>query len=208
MSADTSLPPAANAQASGAVSATSTPACRSFAISALKCSGAQPVTRTSPPRDGAGDEEGAGLDAVGDDGVLGAVQPLDALDSNGGGPGAFDGRAHLVEQSRRGRLTSGSRAAFSSTVSPWASDRRHQQVFGAGDGDPVEVDRRAAQAVGSLGLDVAVLLADARAQLLQPRQVQVDRPRPDGAPARATRRARARSAPPTAPTPGLRRAWS
>ena len=40
--------------------------------------------------DGAGDQKRAGLDAVGDDGVLGAVQLLDALDADGGSARAFD----------------------------------------------------------------------------------------------------------------------
>ena len=40
----------------------------------------------------------------------------------------------------------------------------HHEVFGAGDGDAVEVHRGAAQALGRLGFHVAVRLADARAQ--------------------------------------------
>ena len=48
--------------------------------------------------DGAGDEEGAGLDAVGIDAIARAVEFGDALDLNGGGSGPFDLRAHGVEQ--------------------------------------------------------------------------------------------------------------
>ena len=69
--------------------------------------------------DGAGDQERAGLDAVRNDGVLGAVQPLHALDADGGRARAFDLRAHLDQQAARS-ATSGSRAALRSTVSPLA----------------------------------------------------------------------------------------
>ena len=55
-------------------------------------------------------------------------------------------------------MTSGSRAQFSKMVSPSASDGGHQQVFGAGDGDLVEDDVRAFEAVG-LGFEVAVVVA-------------------------------------------------
>ena len=56
----------------------------------------------------------------------------------------------------------------------------HQQIFGAGDGDFVEDDFGAAQAVGA-GFDVAVLLRDLRAQLLETFDVQIDGARADGA---------------------------
>src|SRR6202051_2125913 len=48
--------------------------------------------------DGAGDEEGAGLDAVGVDAVAGAVEFGDTFDLDGGGAGAFDLGAHGGEQ--------------------------------------------------------------------------------------------------------------
>ena len=48
--------------------------------------------------DRAGDEESAGFDAVGNDGVRGAVKFFDALHADGGRAGAFDLRAHFGEQ--------------------------------------------------------------------------------------------------------------
>ena len=47
--------------------------------------------------DRAGDEEGAGLDAVGQHFVVRAVQALDAFDDQRRGAGALDLRAHRVE---------------------------------------------------------------------------------------------------------------
>ena len=67
----------------------------------------------------AGDDEGAGLDAVGNDAVLRAVQFADALDADGGSARAFDLRAHLVEQV--GQVGDfGLARAFCITVSPSA----------------------------------------------------------------------------------------
>ena len=63
--------------------------------------------------------------------------------------------------------TSGSRAALSSTVSPLGQRRGHQQIFGAGDGDAVEVDLGALQSVRRGGFNVAVVLRDGRAQRFQ-----------------------------------------
>ena len=48
--------------------------------------------------DGACDEEGAGLDAVGIDAVMRAVEAGDALYADGGGSGAFDLCAHGNEE--------------------------------------------------------------------------------------------------------------
>src|SRR5690348_17541720 len=45
-----------------------------------------------------GNNEGAGLDAVGNNAVPGAMQFFHSLNANGGGAGAFDFGAHLVEQ--------------------------------------------------------------------------------------------------------------
>src|ERR1035437_3326973 len=60
----------------------------------------------------------------------------------------------------------------------------HHEVFGAGYGDAVEVYHGAAQPLGRQGFDIPVRLVDARAELLQAEDMQVDRPRADGAAAR------------------------
>ena len=71
---------------------TSTPAARSLAITASRCSGRQSRTSTSPRGDRRRDHERAGLDAVGDDRVLDRLQLVDALDGDHVGAGAA-GRA-------------------------------------------------------------------------------------------------------------------
>ena len=45
---------------------------------------------------GTGDDEGAGLDAIGNDAVLRAFQFAHALDADGGRSSAFDLRSHLI----------------------------------------------------------------------------------------------------------------
>ena len=57
----------------------------------------------------------------------------------------------------------------------------HQQIFGGADRDERKQDVRALEALGDGGVDVAAFQADFGAHLLQPFQVQVDRPGADGA---------------------------
>ena len=131
-------------------------------------------------RDGACDEEGAGLDTVGDDGVFGGVEAGYAADSNGGSAGAFDLRAHFGQKIRE----ISNFGLSGGVLEPGLAVRQHRghhEVLGAGNADPVEVAARAVQSGGGFGLDVAVLLANACAQLLEPTQVQVDGARADGA---------------------------
>ena len=85
---------------------------------------------------------------------------------------------------------------------------RHQKVFGAGDGDAVELNIRALQTVGSFGFNIAVLLADFRAQSLEPGDVQIDGTRADGAAAWQRYAGACRTARPAVPAPGSRLAWS
>ena len=129
--------------------------------------------------DGAGDEEGAGLDAVGVDAVARAVEFGDALDLDGGGAGAFDLRAHGDEQ--RGEVGDfGLARAVLEDGFAVGQGGGHQEVFGAGDGDLVEDDVRALQAVGA-GFEVAVVLGDGRAHGFEALDVQVDGTAADGA---------------------------
>jgi hypothetical protein len=60
-------------------------------------------------------------------------------------------------------------------------DGGHEEVFGAGDGDAVEVDQGAAEPIWGLGFDIAVRLGNGGAELLQPGHVEVDGARADGA---------------------------
>jgi len=67
-----------------------------------------------------GDDERTGLNAVGDDAMTRAAQLLHAANADGVRAGALNLRAHLPSSAARSN-TSGSRAQFSSTVSPSAS---------------------------------------------------------------------------------------
>ena len=90
------------------------------------------------------DHEGAGLDAVGDDGVVERVQLVHALDGDERRAGTANVRPHLVEDARQlldlglaGRVFQGGAAL--------GEGGRHHQVLGAGDGDHVEDDGGPAQ---------------------------------------------------------------
>ncbi len=92
--------------------------------------------------DGSGDEEGAGLDAVGVDLVAGAVEFGDALHADGGGAGAFDLCAHGDEEGGEvGDL--GLAGTVLEEGFAFGEGGGHEEVFGAGDGDLVEDDVRA-----------------------------------------------------------------
>ena len=157
--------------------------------------------------DGAGHQEGPRFDAVGNDAVLGAVQLRHALNANDGCAGAVDLGAHCGEQV--GQVDHfGLAGGIAQHGFALGQDRGHHQVFGAGDGDAVEVDGGAAQAIGRFGFDVAVRLVDARAQLFQAEDVQVDGAGADGASAGKRNARAAARGPPAGPAPGWRRAWS
>ena len=88
---------------------------------------------------GARDEEGSGLDAVREHGVLSAMEPLHPVDGDDGGAGALDFRAEGDEEVReihdlrlaRGVLDDGSAVRQGSG---------HHEVLGAGYGDALHVD--------------------------------------------------------------------
>ncbi len=134
--------------------------------------------------EGSGDDEGSGFDAVGDDAVPGAMELGDALHADRGRAGAVNLGAHGIEQ--RGEVGDfGFAGAVLHDGLAIGKGGGHQQVFGAGDGNFVEDNFGATEAVAfewiSDGLDVAVLLRDLRAQTLQTFDVQVDGARADGA---------------------------
>ena len=103
----------------------------------------------------------------------------DALNANGGCAGAFDLCAHRGQQ--RGevghfRLAG---AVFQEGLA-FGEDGGHEQVFGAGDGDLVEDEVRAFEAVGA-GFEIAMLLDDRRAHCFEAFDMQVDGAAADGA---------------------------
>ena len=129
--------------------------------------------------DGSGDEEGAGFDAVGVDAVARAVEFGDALDADGAGAGAFDLRAHGGEEGGEVGDFGLAGAVFEDGFAV-GEDGGHEEVFGAGDGDLVEDDVRAFEAVGA-GFEVAVLLGDGGAHGFEALDVEVDGAAADGA---------------------------
>ena len=129
--------------------------------------------------DGAGDEEGAGFDAVGIDAVMRALEAGDALHADGGGAGAFDLCAHGGEQ--RGEVGDlGLARAVLHQGFAFGKDGGHEEIFGAGDGDLVEDDVSAFELVGA-GFEVAVLLDDGGAHFFETLDVQIDGTAADGA---------------------------
>ena len=85
----------------------------------------------------------------------------------------------MFRQSARSAI-SGSQAALRISVVPWASTAASMACSVA----PTEtgkLDLRALQAPRRLGVDIALVQVDLRAQRLQRLQEQVDRPRADGA---------------------------
>ncbi len=125
------------------------------------------------------DDERAGLDAVGNDAVLCAVQLADAFHADRRSTRAFDLRAHGVEQC--GEVGDfGLAGAILHDGLAFGERGGHEQVFGAGDGDLVENDFGAVEAVGG-GFDVAVFLRDLCAETLETLDVEIDGAGADGA---------------------------
>ena len=128
---------------------------------------------------GAGDDEGSGLDAVGNDAVLRTFQFAYTLDANCGRARAFDFRSHFIQ--KVGEVGDfGLAGAVLQNGFAVGEGCGHEQVFGAGDGDFVEDDFCAFEARGA-GFDVAVILRDFRAELFESFDVQIDGAGADGA---------------------------
>ena len=127
-------------------------------------------------RDGGGDHEGAGLDAVGDDFVLGAVEFLHAFDDDAPGACALDLRAHLDQEiGEIDDLGLGGGAVDDGDA--FGEDGGHHDVVGAEHGGAefaAEVDGAAAQFAGE---DFHIPRVDAvgSAEGLEAFEMQVDR---------------------------------
>ena len=131
---------------------------------------------TSLPAMARGDEEGAGFDAVGDDLVLRAVQFLHAFDDDAPRAGAFDLRAHRVEEIREihdfrfggGAVDDGDAVG---------EHGGHHDIVGAEHGRAELPRKLIALPLKCPGEDfhVAVLDSDARAESFEALQVQIDR---------------------------------
>ncbi len=138
-----------------------------------------------PLRDGGGDGEGAGLDAVGDDAIGDAVQLAYAVDLDSVGAGAGDLGAHLVEHLRQaGDLRLGGRI-HQGGVALGQGGGEHQ-VLGADDAWVVEEYAAAVEPFcpGDVLLSVPT---DVGAQHPEADEVDIQRPQTDYVPAgRAT----------------------
>ena len=89
-----------------------------FLEQSIRCAGSHPAMFRSPPVM-APDDEGACLNAIWNDAVLGAYQLADSLHTYFRGSGTFNSRAHFVEKVGK-ILDLGSRAQFNRIVSPSA----------------------------------------------------------------------------------------
>src|SRR4029077_12073286 len=119
-----------------------------------------------------GNDERSGLDAVGNDAVLRAFQLAHAFYADRGCACAFDASSHFVE--KIGEVGDfGFAGAILEDGLAFRQSCGHQEIFGAGDGDLVEDDLCAFQAVG-FGFDVTVLLRDLGAELLESLDVEID----------------------------------
>ena len=113
---------------------------------------------------------GAGLDAVRNDGMAGAVQAGDAADYQPVAAEAFDLRPHRDQTLRQiGDL--GFAGGVDQHGLAFSEGGRHQQVFGGADRDAREHDLGAAQPFWRARLDIAFGQLDLGSEPLQPLQV-------------------------------------
>ena len=156
--------------------------------------------------DGGGDGIGAGLDAVGHHGMLGAVQRCRRLRPRSRDVPRPEIFAPIAIRQWPRSSISGSRAALPMHGLALGQRRRHQRGFGGADRDEGKLDTRALQPARRAGDDIAVFEFDLRAHRLQRLQMQIDRPRADGAAAGQRHLGLAMRAPAAAPAPGSSRA--
>jgi len=121
----------------------------------------------------------ADLDPIRQNLIVRAVKLVHPLDHQRIRARAFDVRAHRHQALRQIHHLRFAGGVFDDRGAT-GQHGGHQQVFGAGDCDQIQHDMRAFQAVGA-GADVAVLDLDLRSHGFQALDVQVDRPRADGA---------------------------
>jgi len=129
--------------------------------------------------DCSGDKEGSGLDAIGVDAIARAVEFGDALDFNGGGSCTLDLRAHGNQHCGEVGDFRLARAVLEDGLAVGESGG-HEKVFGAGDGDLVEDDVCALEAVCT-SFEVAVVLRDGGAHGFEALDVQIDGAAANGA---------------------------
>ena len=129
---------------------------------------------------GRADHESTRFDAVGDDGVIGAMQFLDAFDADDVGAGTADVGAHTVEvrcQIDDFRFFCG---IFQDrlTVGHGCS---HEDIFRSADAGEIEIDLSPFEAIRCRRFDVSVFQVDDGSHGFKSLEVQVDRTGTDGA---------------------------
>ena len=129
--------------------------------------------------DGSRDEEGPGFDAVGVDAMTGSMKTGDALNADGRGSSAFDLCTHGYEQSGEVGDLGLARAVLEEGFAV-SEDGGHEEVFGAGDGDFVEDNVGAFEAVG-FGFEIAVIVSDGGTHGFESLDVEINGAPPDGA---------------------------
>src|SRR6266478_8932994 len=140
--------------------------------------GDRQITASDGPRD----EEGAGFNAVGDHGVLGAVKFLHAANVQRGSGVARDAGSHLAkhdDEVGHFRLAGG---IFEKGFAV-GEGGGHQNIFGSGDGDFFEDYVRALQAaaIANFGFNVAMGHGNFGAHFFERSEMQIDGPRADSA---------------------------
>jgi hypothetical protein len=123
--------------------------------------------------------EGAGFDAVRNDPGLHRPKFGHALDGDLGCSGPLNVGSHGPQGFGQGH-DFGLARGIAQNGPALGQNRRHEQVFGAGDGGDIEVDLVAPEHFGR-SLDITVLEFDVGPQKRQALEMQIDGPRPDGA---------------------------
>ena len=113
-----------------------------------------------------------GFDAVGIDPVAGSVQFRNALNFDGRGASAFDVRAHCGEESGNVGDFGLAGTVFEDGFA-FGECRGHKDVFRAGDGDLIEDDVSAFEAICA-GFQIAVVVGDGCAHLFEGGDVEID----------------------------------
>ena len=132
---------------------------------------------------GGGYHEGAGLDAVRNDGVVAAVQLLHAVNSDGAGAGAFDAGTHLVQEIGQVHHLGLAGGGFDDGGALGEHGSHHDVVRAQHGGAAVatHINRGADEAVRGIDNQVAALYLHAGAQRLDAADVEVHRAVADNA---------------------------
>ena len=135
-------------------------------------------------RDRSRHDKCACLDAVGDNSMLGSAEALNALDLDDGCSRTLNSGAHFVEKLGE-ILDLGLFSGIFDHRFAFGKDRRHHHILSARNSNFFKIYRAADKtSLGRTRDDISGFERNSRAKLLKRLQMQVDRPRADGATAR------------------------